>query len=83
MRLIVYTFFIIVLFSCKKANNRSCLKSNGITINKIHNINSHNSEITINDDINLILINDSLNYINIQGPKNLIDLILIYVFSIL
>tara|TARA_B100001057_G_C22732209_1_gene904281 strand:- start:435 stop:1160 length:726 start_codon:yes stop_codon:yes gene_type:complete len=75
MRLIIYIFFIGVLFSCKKDNNRSCFKSNGITINKTQNINSHNDEITIYDDINLILINDSLNYINIQGPKNLIDLI--------
>ena len=75
MRLIIYIFFIGVLFSCKKENNRSCFKSNGKTTNKIQNINSINNEITIYDDINLILINDSLNYINILGPKNLVDLI--------
>ena len=72
---IIFFLITIILFGCKKANERTCLKGNGeyssIEIEYDNSIN----EIDLFDDVNLILINDSLNFISINGPINLLDFI--------
>ncbi len=75
-RKIYFSFFIILvfLFSCKKAEDRRCLKSSGdiVTIRKeLPNF----SKLELTKNLIYTLIQDSLNYVEVIGGKNLINFV--------
>ncbi len=72
--IILVILSLLMLMSCKKSNERRCVKSSGknqsTTINDIDV-----TSIEVNDNILLILVNDSLNKIELNGGENLIEFI--------
>ena len=62
----------IVISSCKKAEDRSCWKSAGKSSDTIIYVNNF-SKLSLNENMSFELIQDSINSIHISGGKNLIS----------
>lgn len=72
--LIVIILSLSLLMSCKKSNERRCVKSSGnISAIVLEDISA--TQINMNDNISLTLVNDSLNQIEIKGGENLLSFI--------
>lgn len=70
-KLLVLTFTLILL-SCKKAENRSCFKSNGNQISKEIKVNSF-YKIKLYEHLEFVLIQDSLDKVVLNGGENLLN----------
>jgi hypothetical protein len=71
-------YFVIVLlvliFSCKKAGERACLKNSGKDIKKILNPGEFN-RVYLKEHLNYVLVQDSTNYIVVDGGENLVGFV--------
>lgn len=64
-----------VLGSCKKADERRCVKSSGSIITEGRSLESFN-RIELRDNINLIIIPDTINFMHVEAPENLMKFII-------
>jgi hypothetical protein len=75
MRLFAYILFISTYFiSCKKAEERNCLKTTG----KLDSLDIYTDgfhELNLGKRLNYNLVSDSINFVRIKGGKNLIRLV--------
>jgi len=62
----------VVISSCKKAEDRSCWKSAGKSSDTIIYVNNF-SKLSLNENMSFELIQDSINSIHVNGGKNLIS----------
>ncbi len=72
VRLIIYFLLFICIFSCKKAQDRSCLKSTGKMGTKEISIPSC-TKLELYENIEYVLIQDSLNKVVLIGGENLLN----------
>jgi hypothetical protein len=73
-QLLVLGLVVLVLSSCKKANERTCWKSAGAQTTKIIPVAAF-EKLELYEHIKYTLIQDSLDFIEIKAGKNIIDLI--------
>lgn len=64
---------IIFLFSCKKQEDRTCIKSEGESISKTILLDESVTTVRLYDDVHLVLIEDSLTFVEIRAGKNMIN----------
>lgn len=73
MKALIYISMLgFILHSCKKAEDRSCLKSTGeITVREVA-VGNFN-ELFLGTRLNYTLVSDSINFLKIKGGKNLVN----------
>ena len=64
----------IVLASCKKPEDRSCVKSAGEETELVHEVNSFN-KLDIGPNVKITLVQDSIEQVIVRGGKNLVNFI--------
>jgi hypothetical protein len=67
-------FILLIIFSCKKPENRSCLKSSGEIKSEIRHLGAF-LRIRLFENLNYELIKDSVEYVELIGGKNLLNFI--------
>lgn len=70
-KVVLLNIVLLLLLSCGK--NSKCLKSNGEDITQQRELNTHISNIILDDNIDLIITHDSIPNLNIYGGENLVD----------
>jgi hypothetical protein len=74
--LIIFLILFTSSYSCKKQNERTCIKGSGNKTSKVIDLNPISFKgISIFNNLNINLIPDSINYASISSFKNTIDLI--------
>ncbi len=72
MKLVTYfTLFMLIITSCKKAEDRSCWKSAGKMADLVISVNDF-TKLTLNENMCFEIIQDSLNKIELTGGENLL-----------
>ena len=73
----MFLFRLILLLSlatvgCKKAANRTCIKSSGKSVHEVTYFEEIN-RISVSGDINIVIIQDGLNFIAIDSYENIVN----------
>jgi hypothetical protein len=75
VRNFVFVICVFVCFACKKAENRSCIKTAGIETERIVQLNSFSGELHLFQKIKFELVPDTAFFAVVKGGKNLVELI--------
>jgi hypothetical protein len=73
-RILGFIFLLFVLFSCKKATDRICVKSAGKISEEIRLLTDFHS-LEIGSKLSVTLVQDSANFVTVNGGKNLLNFI--------
>lgn len=74
MRKYWHLLFILLLFACKKAENRRCIKFTGVDGSKRVELPAFH-KLVLKKGIKYVLVQDDTNYLNITGGENLLNFI--------
>jgi hypothetical protein len=67
-------FILILVFSCKKPDERACLKKSGDNTKRIINLGDF-SRVYLKEHLNYVMIQDTANYLVVDGGENLVGFI--------
>jgi hypothetical protein len=74
VRALIWSFFVLILFSCKKSEDRACWKSTGEETSIEIKLDAF-SKVFLHEHIEYVLVQDSVEKIVITGGKNLVNFI--------
>jgi hypothetical protein len=74
VRALIWSFFVLILFSCKKSEDRACWKSTGEETSIEIKLDAF-SKVFLHEHIEYVLVQDSAEKIVITGGKNLVNFI--------
>ncbi|RFC53341.1 GIN domain-containing protein [Brumimicrobium aurantiacum] len=75
MKIVIYILFLCFLFSCKKAEDRSCFKFAGEESELTHYVSNDIDTLYLQDDISYTLIGSNENKIVLTGGENLLNFV--------
>jgi hypothetical protein len=67
-------FILLLVFSCKKPDERACLKKSGENTKKIVNPGAF-TQVYLKEHLNYVMVQDTTNYVVIDGGENLVGFV--------
>ncbi len=74
MKILIVLLILTLLFSCKKAEDRSCFKKEGANISKSILL-EHYEKIYLKEHLTYVLVQDTIEKIIINGGENLVNFV--------